>query len=322
MIPALLIAVAAGALSALPLIIAASEPGGLLLLLLAPLPIFAAGLAQGAIGSAIAGGTVLVIAALLAGVLAAAGALLFLVAPSVLLVRQALLNRPAAAGAAGGTAGGAPALEWYPPGLLVTWLLWIGLAWLAVTLALLAGEPGGMQAAVRASLEQALGLSLPGIDPADIGTVADRLAGFALGFGVVSWLFMLALNGCLAQGALVSFGRNLRPSPDLADIVLPGWIAPALAAVLLGAFLLPGDLGFAAKNLAPLLMLPFFFAGLAVIHAYARRASAGRLLLVLFYTLLVLFSWPAAIVVFLGLFDQWADLRRRLTARTPGQEEE
>ena len=319
MLPALLIAVAAGALSALPLMIAASEPGGLLLLLLAPLPIFAAGLAQGVIGSAIAGGTVLLIATLLAGFLAAAGALLFLVAPTVLLVRQALLNRPAAAA---GPAGGAPALEWYPPGLLVTWLLWIGLAWLAVTLALLAGEPDGMQATVRASLEQALGLSLPGLDAADIGTVAERMAGFALGFGVVSWLFMLAINGILAQGALVSFGRNLRPSPDLADIALPAWIAPALAVVLLGAFLLPGDLGFAAKNLAPLLMLPFFFSGLAVVHAYARRASAGRLLLVLFYTLLVLFSWPAAIVVFLGLFDQWANLRRRLSARTPGQEEE
>ena len=319
MIPALITAVAAGVLSALPLMLAVSEPGGAFLMLLAPLPLLAAGLAKGVFATAVAGGTLLLIAFVVAGLLAVGGALLFLVGPCLVLVRQSLLNRvPAGAG----SASGAPDLEWYPPGLLVTWLVWIGLAWLGVTIALLLGEADGMEATVQASLEQAIALSLPGFDPAKIAEAAAGMAGIALGFGVVSWLLVLALNGVLAQGLVAGFGANLRPSPDPAEIELPRWVAPALAVVLAGGFLLPGDLGFIATNLTAVLLLPFFFAGLAVVHAYARSLKRGRLLLVMFYVLLLLFTWPAAFVVFLGLFDQWANLRRRMAAAASGQEEE
>jgi hypothetical protein len=320
MITVHILSLAAGVLSALPLLVASNEPGGLLLLLLAPLPLFGVGLAHGAMASVVAGGTVLVIAAVAAGLLAAGGALAFMVGPSVLLVRQALLNRVPAGAPAGD--GGAPDLEWYPPGLLVGWLPLIGMAWLALYLAFMLGEPDGMEALVRRNLEEALGLWLTQVDPAQIAGFAERMAGYVLGIGIVGWLLVLAINGALAQGALAGFGRNLRPSPDPVDMDLPRWIAPALALALAGAFLLSGDLGFAAKNLVAVLLLPFFFAGLAVVHAFARRSKAGRPLLVLFYALLVLFNGLAAFVVLLGLFDQWANIRRRLTAAAPGQEEE
>lgn len=330
---ALILAVGAGLLSALPLLIAASEPGGLLLLVLAPLPLFLAGFAQGLLGATIAGGTLLVVAGLAAGLFVAFGALLFLVGPTLLLVRQALLSRPAAVGAGAATGGGAPGagpgagaggpdLEWYPPGLLTTWLVWIGLAWLAVTLGLMLGEGLGLQTTVEGHLQRALGLTLPQATAGEVTALAASMSSFALGFGIVSYLLLLALNGALAQGALVRFGRNLRPSPDIARLRLPAWIAPALAAALVAAFLLPGDLGFIARNLAPILLVPFFFGGLAVAHAYARRARNGTLLLALFYVLLVLFTWPAAFVVLVGLFDQWADLRRRLEAAVSDREEE
>ena len=319
---AIVIAIGAGLLSALPLMIAASQPSGLLLLFLAPLPLFLTGLAQGLVGAAIASGTVLLVAGLVAGFLAAVGALMFLVGPCLLLIRQALLNRPAAAGATAGGGTGQPPVEWYPPGLLTTWLLWIGLAWLTLSLAFLFFESGNMQATIEAHLRQALTVTLPGATDADVDAMATRMAGFALGFGIVSYLLILAMNATLAQGTLVRFSRNLRPTPDIADLRLPGWLAPVLAVVLLGAFLLSGDLGFVARNLLPILLLPFFFAGLAVVHAYARRVRSGNFLLALFYVLLVLFTWPAAFVVLLGLFDQWADLRRRLDAATSEREEE
>ena len=315
---ALFIAIGAGLLSALPLALAVSQPGGMFLLLLAPLPLFAIGLSQGLVAGLIAGGSLLLVATFLAGLLAALAALIFVAGPTLLLVRQALLNRPAAVGAGAGAPGG---IEWYPPGHLTTWLVWIGLVWLAISLAMLATQGPGLEASVRTALEETLTASLLQADPALVAQVAERMAAIALGFGVASWLLMLALNGVLAQGLLVRFARNLRPSPDIASIELPAWIAPVLAIVLAAAFLAPGDFGFVAKNVAPLLLLPFFFAGLAVTHAFLRRTRAAGLLLFLFYLLLVLFTWPAVVVVFLGLLDQWANLRRRMTA-APGQEEE
>ena len=56
---ALFIAIGAGLLSALPLALAVSQPGGMFLLLLAPLPLFAIGLSQGLVAGLIAGGSLL-----------------------------------------------------------------------------------------------------------------------------------------------------------------------------------------------------------------------------------------------------------------------
>ena len=316
---AIILAIGAGLLSALPLVIAASNPGGLLLLLVAPLPLFMTGLAQGVAGAAIAGGTLLVVVALLAGTFVASGALLYLVGPTLLLVRQALLNRPAAATTGG--ASGPGNLEWYPPGLLATWLVWIGLAWLAVIVVLLLAEGGGMQAAVEAHMQSGLGILLPQATTEDLAEIARSMSRFVFGVGIASYLLLLAVNGALAQGALTRFGRNLRPAPDIATLRLPGWIAPALAIALAAAFLLSGDAAFVARNIVPILLLPFFFAGLAVAHAFARRLRSGGFVLALFYMLLVLFTWPAVVVVLLGLFDQWADLRRRLEAPASDRED-
>ena len=70
------------------------------------------------------------------------------------------------------------------------------------------------------------------------------------------------------------------------------------------------------------LWLPFFFAGLAVVHAICRRIGARTAVLVVFYVFLVLFTWPAVLVAGLGLVDHWLGFRRRLRAPGSKQEEE
>ena len=104
---------------------------------------------------------------------------------------------------------------------------------------------------------------------------------------------MLVINGVLGQGLVARFERNLRPSPDFAMLELPNWLTVLGAALLIGAILLPGTLGYFTKSAVFILALPFFLVGLSVIHVAARRISAGTLLLVLFYLLMLLFGWPA-----------------------------
>ena len=84
-----------------------------------------------------------------------------------------------------------------------------------------------------------------------------------------------------------------------------------LAALLIGAILLPGTLGYLTKSAAFILALPFFLVGLSVIHVAARRISAGTLLLFLFYLLMLLFGWPAVFVAFFGLIEQRAGFRQK-----------
>jgi uncharacterized protein YybS (DUF2232 family) len=125
---------------------------------------------------------------------------------------------------------------------------------------------------------------------------------------------MLVINGALGQGLVSRFQRNLRPSPDFAMLELPNWLSVLGAALLIGAILLPGSFGYFAKNAAFIMALPFFLVGLSVIHVAARRLSAGKLLLVFFYLLMLLFGWPAIFVAFFGLIEQRVGFRQKWTS--------
>jgi hypothetical protein len=67
--------------------------------------------------------------------------------------------------------------------------------------------------------------------------------------------------------------------------------------------------------------VPYFFAGLGVLHFLSRRHPAGVLLLFLCYMILILlslfFKWPTIAVAMVGVLDQWTDLRHRLRNRGP-----
>lgn len=286
--------------------------GALILGYLTPLPLFAAGLSLG-LAAAVVGsvaGVVLVLGA--SGSLVVTGAYALSAAvPAVFTVRQALLARPQADGS----------LEWYPPGLLLTALTGLGVLGFFGAVALAAGEPDGLEGVVRRALGgMAAQFAPPDAEPptdAEVHWIAPALPGFV----IVSWMFMTIINGTLAQGVLMRFGRNRRPGMRIAELELPRWLGPAYGIVVAMALAVPGDVGFLALNVALILSVPFVFAGLSVVHAYARARSTRMAILVAFYMFLVLFGWPVVVMVGLGVIEQWMGLRRRWTSG-PRQEDE
>ncbi len=304
-------ALLAGVASALPILVALVVPGGLLFVLLAPLPLFLAGLSMGLRAVLVAGAAACLALGLLGGGLAALAILVILAGPVVVLVRQALLGRTTADGD----------IEWYPPGLLATWLAGIGAALLLFS-ALMQSGGAGIEATLQAEMTRTLALFLPEMAQEDLSEVARSISFFGLGASLDSWLLLLAVNAVLAQGVLGRFGRNLRPAPDITTMALPNWLPLALAGTALVALVGTGDLAFLSFSLMLVLWLPFFFAGLAVVHAACRRIGARTAVLVVFYVFLVLLTWPAVLLAGLGLIDHWLGFRRRLRAAGSEQEEE
>ena len=296
------VAVACGSLGAcLYLAVMLGTPGGLVLVYMAQLPLFIAGLWLGAGAAALAGltGTLVLLAAsdaLGAAVFAAVNAV-----PVALLVRQALLARQ--------DGDGTPV--WYPPGLLTAWLTAFALIGIAAALLLLGG-PERLQSALRGVVREVLDRlardPMPNRDQA-----ADLLATVIPGIVTASWMIMLVVNAALAQGVLARFGANWRPSPDLAGLGLPLWLPVALglaaAAVVFG-----GGLRFVGINMLIALIVPFALAGLAVLHAAARRLTHPAMVLIGFYLLAALFGWPFLAVAVLGLLESWLGLRHRLAS--------
>jgi uncharacterized protein YybS (DUF2232 family) len=314
MTKALLTYIGGGVLSALLyLSVVSGGVSALILAYLAPLPLLMVGLGAGLRSFAIAATAAVAVVGLFGGPLFG---LTYAMANGVLvavIVRQALLARSGPDGS----------LEWYPPGLLLVVLTGLGLAGLLAAALLTLGDPGGLEGGVRQFLVMGFGDAAAGTGDAESGMaqVVDSFAQVFPGMVVVSWLTMAIVNAALAQGVLMRFGRNLRPAMRVAEVELPHW-TPMLLAVAGLLALVGGDgqLSYLALNVAIVLLVPFFFAGLAVVHAFAGRRQARTLLLVVFYFFLLVSGWPIALVIGLGVIEQWAGLRRRFARTGPDQE--
>jgi hypothetical protein len=294
-----------GALGAgLYLAVLTGSPGALILIYLAQLPLFAAGLWLGVGGAVIAGLTASMIVLAASEMVAAALFAGFYAAPAVVLVRQALLARRGPTGA----------LEWYSPGMLSGWLTGFGLAAFAAASVLLGG-PNGIDALLRESLTPAVDrlIDESGVAP---DALTALLALVIPGVIAASWMVMTVSNAALAQGVLARFGLAWRPSPDLAALTLPRWIPPMLA-IAAAATALGGTARFFGVNVMIVLAVPLCLAGLAVLHTMARRLPRPQVPLVAFYVLAGLFGWPLMVIAVLGLLDAPLGLRRRFARTRP-----
>ncbi len=306
-----LIAVGGGLLCALLyLSVVTGSATAILFTYLSQLPLFLVGLSLGLVPAVIA----CVVAAGIIAVganFAAAGLFTVLSAvPLLIVVRQGLLSRPDP---------NTGSEEWYPPGMLLGWLTGYGLAIFAVGAIFFSLSQGGLEGAARAYMEATLGnLSGGTADPRFERTI-ELFVRYFPALAVITWLVMVAINGVLAQTVLTQFKHNRRPSPKYNTLMLPAWITIGLAVAGLVS-LVPGQIGLVGQNAAMIMGLPFFFLGLAVIHAISYRFGARSMLLLAVYVILILFGWPAIVVAGLGLIEQWALLRKRFAATGTGRE--
>src|SRR5262245_39145522 len=144
-------AVVLGGLSAVLYLSVIATPGGVVMASFTQAPLFIAGLAMGVpaalMASAVASLSVMTVGGLFGGIIHAIVNAL----PVLVLVHKALLSRRAVDGG----------VEWYPPGLLVTWLTGLAAITLAVLLAILAMGEGG----IAGSVERQIELILPMFGP-------------------------------------------------------------------------------------------------------------------------------------------------------------
>ncbi|TVR97456.1 MAG: DUF2232 domain-containing protein [Rhodospirillales bacterium] len=307
MLQTALIAAGGGALSALVSLAAITgAPGGMLLAYFSPLPLMLVGLGLGAAAIPIAALAGIGVVAGAGGVAAAGvyGGLHAL--PSWLVVHQALIHRPGDASD--------PNL-WTPPGVIVS-LLSVFCAGTVVVGAMLAG--GDIEAGVGRVMEEALRTAAPDLPEADRAAVTAQITPFFVGAVGGMWVIMIALNAVAAQGLLARRHWNRRPSPRWSEFTVPNWFAwPLVAAAAIGLVAV-GDIRYLARNLVLVFAVPYFFAGLAVLHTLARRTGAKGLLLACYYVLLALaFPAIAGATAGLGVIDQWMGIRRRLPGAPP-----
>ncbi len=305
-----LIALGAGVLAALAATAFLSRaPGALMLVYFADLPLFMAGFAFGPQAAAIGGAAGFMTAGLIGGGLAAGIFGIMQAIPVWLVVRQLLLQRPAAVA---GSAEPDGQIEWYPIGDMLCWLTFFAAAMLVVmTLTSLTGDQG-LSVLVSTNLDEILKGLAPHWDEEHRASMVAVIVPMFPGAIGVSWLVMTIVNATLAHGILTRLKKILRPSPAYAALDLPQWISWPLVLSALLALLGSGEMEYTGRNLAMILVVPFFFLGLAVVHTWARRVTYSGMVLAAFYLVLVLSGWATIVVAGIGIAELWVGLRHRM----------
>ncbi len=284
------------------------------LFLLAPLPLFVAGLGWGAYAATLAvaaGGAAL--SALLGGWTAINFVLMIGIAP-IALSHLALLSRVEAEE---GSTAPAPVLQWYPQGRLAAFATLFAAASGAAILAIAGAHTPEFKATILkffedAKLREALTQS---------GLGNDEINGV---FNLVAGVFTPVLAGAMLTAAtLVSFwlgakivsrsGRLARPGPHIPSLQYPPFLRfAALASV--GLTFAPEPIRFYALCFVGALTVAYFIVGMALLWRLSRGAMLQPLLMGAVLLSVPLLIWPAILVALLGVVDQIFGLRERISS--------
>ena len=267
----------------------------------APLPIAAIGLSFG-MGQAVIAAvlTAIMTAIILSPPLAIVFAITFL-APTVLLVRQALLSRQDADGR----------FIFFPLQQLI--LLTLGVTALGTALLFfISGGAAGLPQSFANAIEQAPEVRQALVQVYGISSSEEMLwiANAMLVSAFASWPLLLLGNMQLAQVLLVRVKRNLRPQENYDRLQLPIWLVAPLAVFMAGAALLTGWPATMSAALAAILLAAYFLLGLAIIHAISRHWNGRGFLLAVLYFLIFVMAWVIIPVSLMGLLDTRFDFRK------------
>ena len=309
----LLIGIGGGLASAVLFASAAAGGGAgrLLLYLLVPLPSLLSGLGW---GSAAAGVSALAGAAGVSAALGLKSAFMFLLTqglPVAVICYLALLARPVDETAAPDTS----ALEWYPPGHLITAATLIAGGLATVSMLVLGPDLEALRTLLRDLIENVFLKELPGFKDRPLSSdeiaAVTEFALYALPAGfAMTWLGGFLANVWLAGRITQTSGRLLRPWPDLAAMTYPRWMALALAAAFAVTFTTgyPALLG---SGFAGAFFLAYVLMGLAIVHFITRgKPSRPFVLWGVYLSLLILNTWAALVIALLALMEPFLPLRR------------
>ncbi|MDX2201184.1 MAG: DUF2232 domain-containing protein [Hyphomicrobiaceae bacterium] len=282
----------------------------ILLLLLSPLPTLIAAIGWGMAAVTVAALACAIVMAAAVSVPSAIGSLISLGLPALGISYLAFLSRA--------IKGDADVREWYPPGRLVAAIAFYGGA-LPLIIVTLSGvsfedlrEPLA-EALRRFSRDASLDLGLQPLSDAQLKAATDLLIVLLPGFIAGYWTAIFSVNTYVAARVARASGHLARPWPDLPSMRLPKDALVVLAIALLAAFA-TGLVSVAGVSLIGSLMFAFFLAGLALVHAIARRRTPA--ILIATYAALVLAGpYTAAILVLCGATDTLFDIKGRLGPR-------
>ncbi|MEQ5777760.1 MULTISPECIES: DUF2232 domain-containing protein [unclassified Thalassospira] len=280
------------------LLVLTGNPLALLLSYFGHLPLFVIGLWRGPKSLLVAAIAACAALLLLGGPLPFTVFLVVIAGPATMLTRVALIMRA--------DDSGKPAF--IQPGIILAAMALAVAVMMIVILATVAADGLDIQGVIAhflSTMYSEMGVPLT----PDVQQIIVMFQTYFPAIAALSWYLMVLVNVMIAQAILVRAGKNLRPTPSLASLALPGWSLFAFALAGASIAFSDGNLAYIARNVAVVLAVPFLFQGLALVHGQAARWPQKRMILTVFYIVTVLSSWSFIAICGLGIVEHLIRLR-------------
>ena len=286
----------------------------LALFYLAPLPLMVVALGWGSRTGLIAG----VIAVLGLG---AAFGLMYMLAYAVMAALPALWLGHLALLARAPDDGYTPpsALDWYPVGRILVWIVGFASLTTAGALLTLGTDVTTIETVMRKSLTHISDLANQGgvarstaPDP-----VIEALVAIAPGAAALVAMLTLTLNLWLAAKIAQTSQLLKRPWPDLRATEMPQPVLAALGIAIVLCFF-GGVTALVAKIITASLLLAYGMTGFAVLHTVSQAMAGRSFMLSGIYALTAFIGWPLAGAIVLGLADAAFGIRKRYWRKQDG----
>ena len=285
---------------------------GVFLLLLAPLPLWLAGLGWGSTAAGLAGAVGAIAVLLLSDPLIGTMYAVVLAIPTAILAHLAVARHK-----------DTDSERWFPANALLGALVMIGLIQaLAAGLALSATD-AGLVGTVRDNLTLIFGAYVTEDSGEGSGALIDQWDSLVLGAMIAVTMVAQAGTGALAQGLLSAANKAIRPSPAFWALRVGDWTRALMVLLLIAVVTLDatgvaadgasgGFFQFLGMAFVLVLGVGFLLQGLAVMHALTRGIRAQPLVLTgVYFVALVMQPLGAPLMALIGLFDRWGNFRER-----------
>lgn len=202
---------------------------------------------------------------------------------------------------------------WYPVGLITVNLALYGLTILAVITAVFAFQETSLPQILHQSIETEMVHLQKDYDMQIHQGIKDM--SFLLS-GLIVWLWCGLLIGytMLINRTLVKKNLALRPNIIVTTFAIPHWLLSLMGIFALAALIGSESMSFLGKAALVILLIPYFFQGISMVHAGVKNWPNKMFFLIFLYVAIVAFLWPALMVAGIGLWNHIKTYNKHLSS--------
>ena len=136
----------------------------------------------------------------------------------------------------------------------------------------------------------------------DFNAITQDISFMSCGFLVWLWCIILLANAWIANNMLAKKSLAKRPNLVITPFPMPYWLLSLMAIWALASLIGGESMRFLGKSSLIILLLPYFFQGIALLHTNSKNWANRRFFLFFIYFSIALSFWPVLIIAGSGVW--------------------